>query len=207
MIGFFDYTVIATYVSLISGVVGIVYAMSGSPMVAIFCLMLAGLLDMFDGKIAATKERTLPEKRFGLQTDSLADIVNFGVLPVVIGYAVGMNTVGFIPFLALYMLAALIRLAYFTVCQEARLMQGDHPFRYYEGFPASYCVLIIPLFYLLRAIINNDDVFRWFYAVMLLGLAVSYVLKFRVIKPNFKGLFILLGVGVVEFALLVWLAK
>ena len=207
MIGFYDYTVIATFVSLVSGVVGIVYALNGSPMVAILCLMLSGLLDMFDGKIAATKERTLPEKRFGLQTDSLADIVNFGVLPMVIGFAVGMNTPGFIPFFAVYLLAVPIRLAYFTVCQEARLTQGDHPFRYYEGFPTSYCVLIIPLFYLLRAPIANDDVFRWFYAIILLGLAVSYVLKFRVIKPSFKGLFILLGVGVVEAALLVWLAK
>ena len=207
MIGFFDYTVIATYVSLISGVCGIVFALNGSPMAAIFCLMLAGLLDMFDGKIAATKERTLPEKRFGLQTDSLADIVNFGVLPIVIGYAVGLSAPGFIPVFAVYLLAVLIRLAYFTVCQEARLTQGDHPFRYYEGFPASYCVLVVPLFYLLRAPIGDDIVFRWFYAVMLIGLAVSYVLKFRVIKPNFKGLFILLGAGVVEAALLLWLAK
>ena len=147
MIGFFDYTVIATYVSLAAGVFGIVFALNDSPLVAIFCLMLAGLLDMFDGKIAATKERTLPEKRFGLQTDSLVDIVNFGVLSMVIGYAVGLNTPGFIPLFVVYMLAVLIRLAYFTVCQEARLTQGDHPFRYYEGFPASYCVLIIPLFY------------------------------------------------------------
>ncbi len=206
MIGFFDYTVIATYVSLISGVFGIVFALNGSPMVAIFCLMLAGLLDMFDGKIAATKERTLPEKRFGLQTDSLADLINFGILPMVIGYAVGLNSVWFAPVFIVYLLAVLIRLAYFTVCQEARLTQGDHPFRYYEGFPASYCVLVVPLFYLLRLPLG-DTVFRWFYMVMLLALAVSYVLKFRVIKPNFKGLFILLGLGVVEFALLVWLAK
>lgn len=207
MLGFFDYTVIATYVSLISGVCGITFALNGSPMVAIFFLMVSGLLDMFDGKIAATKERTLPEKRFGIQTDSLADMVNFGVLPAVIGYAVGLNTPGFIPVFAAYLLAVLIRLAYFTVCQEARLTQGDHPFRYYEGFPASYCVLVIPLFYLLRSLIGDDLIFRWFYAVMLIGLAVSYVLKFRVIKPNFKGLFILLGAGVLEFVLMVWLAK
>lgn len=206
MIGFFDYTVIATYVSLVSGIFGIMFALNDSPMVAIFFLMLSGLLDMFDGKIAATKERTLPEKRFGLQTDSLVDIVNFGLLPVVIGYSVGMNSLGFTPVFIVYMLAVLIRLAYFTVCQEARLTQGDHPFRYYEGFPASYCVLVIPLFYLLRAPLG-DLVFRWIYLVMLLALAVSYVLKFRVIKPNFKGLFILLGLGAVEFALMVWLAK
>ncbi|MBR3289476.1 MAG: CDP-alcohol phosphatidyltransferase family protein [Clostridia bacterium] len=206
MIGFYDYTVIATFLSLISGVFGIAFALNGSPMVAIFCLMLSGLLDMFDGKIAATRERTLPEKRFGLHTDSLADMVNFGILPVVIGYAVGLNSVWFAPVFIVYMLAVLIRLAYFTVCQESRLTQGDHPFRYYEGFPASYCVLIIPLIYLLRLPLG-DTVFRWFYMVMLLGLAVSYVLKFRVIKPNFKGLFILLGLGVIEFTLLVWLAK
>ena len=46
MIGFFDYTVIATYVSLASGVFGIVFALNDSPMVAIFCLMLSGLLPL-----------------------------------------------------------------------------------------------------------------------------------------------------------------
>ena len=48
--------------------------------------MLAGLLDAFDGRIARTKaNRTDAEKRFGIQIDSLNDLVCFGVLPAAIG--------------------------------------------------------------------------------------------------------------------------
>jgi hypothetical protein len=43
---------------------------------------------MFDGKVARTKkDRTEQEKSFGIQIDSLSDLVSFGVLPAVIGFA------------------------------------------------------------------------------------------------------------------------
>ena len=86
MIGVYDYTVLATYLSLAFGVSGILAAMNGSPYSALLCLMVSGLLDAFDGRIARTKKnRTEQEKRFGIQIDSLNDVVCFGVLPGVIG--------------------------------------------------------------------------------------------------------------------------
>ena len=51
--------------------------------------MIAGLCDMFDGKIASTMERTRQEKRFGVQIDSLSDLICFGVLPALIVYSGG----------------------------------------------------------------------------------------------------------------------
>ena len=81
MIGVYDYTVLATYLSLAFGVSGILVAMNGSPYSALLCLMVSGLLDAFDGRIARTKKnRTEQEKRFGIQIDSLNDVVCFGVL-------------------------------------------------------------------------------------------------------------------------------
>ena len=82
MIGVYDYTVLATYLSLAFGVSGILAAMNGGPYSALLCLMVSGLLDAFDGRIARTKKnRTEQEKRFGIQIDSLNDVVCFGVLP------------------------------------------------------------------------------------------------------------------------------
>ena len=78
MIGVYDYTVLATYLSLAFGVSGILAAMNGSPYSALLCLMVSGLLDAFDGRIARTKKnRTEQEKRFGIQIDSLNDVVCF----------------------------------------------------------------------------------------------------------------------------------
>lgn len=76
MIGFYDYTVVLTYISLMCSVFGITQAIGGHYRTAIICLALSGLFDMFDGKIARTKKnRTDDEKLFGVQIDSLCDVV------------------------------------------------------------------------------------------------------------------------------------
>ena len=77
MIGFYDYTVILTYLGFASGVFGILCAIKDPKHLfpAIFCLMFSGLCDMFDGKVARTKKkRTTEEKHFGIQLDSLSDL-------------------------------------------------------------------------------------------------------------------------------------
>ena len=58
MIGFYNYTVYLTYFSLIVSGVGLYQAANGRPLVAIFCLMVSGLCDMFDGKIARTRHKS-----------------------------------------------------------------------------------------------------------------------------------------------------
>ena len=90
MIGVYDYTVILTYMSLISGMLGIIVTVTGAghPQLGVFFLMLSGILDAFDGKVARTKkDRTEFDKKFGIQIDSLTDLVCFGILPVTIGLA------------------------------------------------------------------------------------------------------------------------
>ena len=54
MIGYYNYSVILTYIGLASAVYGMVQAMSYNPRVAILCLMVCGLCDAFDGAIART---------------------------------------------------------------------------------------------------------------------------------------------------------
>ena len=92
MIGFYNYTVILTYMSLASAVVGITQVFEGHERIAILCLLISGICDLFDGKVARhKKDRTDQEKLFGIQIDSLCDLVAFGVLPACIGYNMGFN--------------------------------------------------------------------------------------------------------------------
>lgn len=56
MIGFYDYTVVLTYISMMISMYGITLCMDGHFKRAIVCLALSGLCDMFDGKIARTKK-------------------------------------------------------------------------------------------------------------------------------------------------------
>lgn len=56
MIGFYDYTVVVTYISLVSSILGMFCAIDGRLTLAVSCLAFSGLCDMFDGKIARTKK-------------------------------------------------------------------------------------------------------------------------------------------------------
>ena len=60
----------------------------GHPYIGMLFLLFCGLCDAFDGKVARTKKnRTERMKKFGIQIDSLSDLVAFGVLPACIGIA------------------------------------------------------------------------------------------------------------------------
>ena len=81
MLGYYNPSVILTYLSLIFASLGIARAMEGGSeniFVAVFLLLLSGACDMFDGAIAARCKRNEEEKLFGVQIDSLCDLVAFG---------------------------------------------------------------------------------------------------------------------------------
>lgn len=141
MIGFYDYTVIMTYISVVSSMIGIFCAVTDHISAAVCCLAFSGLCDMFDGKIARTKKnRTEEEKCFGIQIDSLADIVCFGILPIVLGFKLGMCHIYGIAILLFYGLAGLIRLAYFNVMEENVRMKPPKTENIIRDFPSHPCL-------------------------------------------------------------------
>lgn len=201
MIGFYNYTVILTYLGLSSGVIGIINASKGRVTIAIFCLLLAGFFDMFDGLVARTKkDRTKQEKAFGIQLDSLSDLVCFGVLPAMIGHAVGLNTWYFCIILVLYVLAALIRLAYFNVTEEERQEQTAEVRKEYLGLPVTSAALIIPLIYIF--VLFLKDKFYLVYGATLLIVAIAFISKFKIKKLKLKGMLAVLIIGIIELAIL-----
>ncbi len=128
MIGYWNYTVLLTYISVILACVGIGCAAVGVGYnidVAVGCLLTCGLLDMFDGKVARTKkDRTEMMKDFGIQIDSLSDVIAFGILPAMIGFALVRNYDIewytkwyfwiYVAILLTYVLFGLVRLGYFN---------------------------------------------------------------------------------------------
>ncbi|MCL2488325.1 MAG: CDP-alcohol phosphatidyltransferase family protein, partial [Oscillospiraceae bacterium] len=173
LIGYYNYTVILTYLALCMAMMGIFICMSGSgvnengerwqgrPAGGIFCLMVCGALDMFDGKVARTRERNDREKQFGIQIDSLADLVSFGVLPSVIGYTVGRqeewfgdSPVWYGIVTALFVLCALIRLGYFNVDEIMRQAGTDEARKSYLGLPVTTVALILPVVFAFRPLIK-----------------------------------------------------
>jgi len=215
MIGFYDYTVILTYLSVASATVGIIAALSGQghPYVGTFCLLLCGLFDAFDGKVARTKQnRTEQEKIFGIQIDSLSDLVAFGVLPACIGSAlyrrfrIGAENmeraylVLIFAIMVLYVLAAMIRLAYYNVVEEERQRTEHGTRKCYVGLPVTSAALIFPTVMLFYYFLPTD--ITPVYLAVMLFTAAAFVSRLNITKPGLRGILIMVGIGVVEFALL-----
>ena len=75
MIGYYSYTVILTYLSLVFAMAGIHLSFNGMYQWAFICLIMCGICDTFDGMVARSKKnRTEEEKRFGIQIDSLCHL-------------------------------------------------------------------------------------------------------------------------------------
>lgn len=203
MIGFYNYTVILTYIGFACGSVGIYFAAMGKTNTALLMLLLAGLCDMFDGKIAKRKkDRTAAEKRFGIQIDSLSDMVCFGVLPPAIAFSCGLRNPLQIAVYTCYSLCALIRLAYFNVTEEERQQKTDERRKLYEGLPVTSSALIIPLLFGFR-----QDLGVWFSLVstsVYALVAVAFITKFTLRKPDMRKMLLFIVVGALELALILF---
>lgn len=205
MLGFYNYTVILTYLSLVSSIIGISFTFNNHIFGAIMCLMLSGFFDMFDGKVAKTRKRTVEEKKFGIQIDSLCDLIAFGVLPSCIGYSLGLKKWWGIAIMIIFTLAALIRLAYFNVLEEERQKKTSETRKEYLGLPVTSVALILPIVYALKSLFTAK--FHLFYGMMLLIISFLFIYKFKVKKPSLKGMIIMTIFGVIEIAVLIWLMK
>ena len=202
LIGFYNYTVIATYAALIFGAFGIYLAIAGNSFTAIVLLLAAGSLDMFDGRIAKTRKRTADEKHFGIQIDSLCDLVNFGVLPTAIGWSLGLKGFGFTTLFALYILTAQIRLAYFNVDEFNRQNRTTEGRKYYTGLPVTSSALLFPFVYTFSAPFGAEAT-AISYGIMMFFCAVFFVLNIRIPKPQKKMICVFAVIGLAMLACLI----
>ncbi|MBQ5334875.1 MAG: CDP-alcohol phosphatidyltransferase family protein [Oscillospiraceae bacterium] len=203
MIGFYSYTVILTYVGFVCGSVGLYFAAHGSTNSAIVMLLLAGLCDMFDGKVAKTKkDRTPQECRFGIQIDSLSDMVCFGLLPPMIAFSAALRSPVHIAIFSCYSLAALIRLAYFNVTEEERQQVTTERRKLYEGLPVTSTALIIPLLFCFRK--DLGAAFPYVGAAVYALIALAFITKFHLRKPQMRAMLIFILMGLAELILLIF---
>ncbi|MDP3446649.1 MAG: CDP-alcohol phosphatidyltransferase family protein [Eubacteriales bacterium] len=201
MVGFYNYTVILTYFGVVSAVVGIGLSMYGRTSMAVVCLMVSGFCDLFDGTIARTMKRTQNERKFGIQIDSLADMVCFGVLPAAIGFSIGLTHWYESAALIIYVLAALIRLAYYNVTEDELEFSDNVQRVYYDGLPVTTAAILIPLIYTLRPVMKSG--FLLLYALCLLATAAAFLTKVKVRKLGMKGMIVAAFCGLAVLALLI----
>ena len=187
------------------------------PISAPFSSCSAGFCDAFDGKVARTKKnRSQAERSFGVQIDSLSDLVAFGVLPAAIGNGMLRRSalmslvhgtrwqtvleIGLTALLILYILAALIRLAYFNVTEEERQRTESGARTHFTGLPVTSTALIFPFVLLLQYVIPSDVTPVYFATAAIC--AAAFLSPVQVRKPGLRGVLIMVGIGAVEFLLM-----
>lgn len=185
-IGFYDYTVWLTYLSCASAVFGIISACHGNSTLAVICILFSGLCDMFDGIVARTKkDRTQDQKNFGIQIDSLADVMAFGVLPAAVFYASGVDTVIGIAILVVYVLCGLIRLAFFNVLETRRQANPDEDAcaKSFRGMPITFSAVITPVVYFIGCSLP-ESAREILYYIAPAVMAFLFVLDVKIPKVN-----------------------
>lgn len=182
MIGFYNRSVILTYIGLAMSIIGMMLTFQGNINTALFCLLLSGLCDMFDGKIARLTKRTKDAQKFGIQIDSLCDLICFGVLPALIGIYLGVRGI-LIIFPIFFTITGVIRLGYFNVMEEKRQEETDEKRKYLDGLPITSTALIFPIYLVILQLLKVTH-FKWFMVILYAVVGVLFITKIRVKKPN-----------------------
>ena len=198
MLGYYNPSVILTYLSLVFATFGISRAMEGGEtniLAAIFCLMLSGVCDMFDGAVAKRVKRNEEEKLFGIQLDSLCDLVAFGCLPACITIRLAENSAFSRIGAAMILLSSVIRLGFFNVQETVR--DREIPLTHYTGLPVTTVALLFPAALLIgHALDFSLDLFAPGCLCLFSALEVS---RLKLKKPYGAGKWIMLAAGILVF--------
>jgi len=137
---------VITVLAICAGLTGIRLAFEGRFELAVGMVLLAAFLDGIDGRIARLLKAT---SKFGVQMDSLADIINFGVAPALVLYAYVLDQARSLGWIAalIYAIAAGLRLARFNVMEE-RQVKAPWQSEFFVGVPAPMgaALVLLPVY-------------------------------------------------------------
>lgn len=195
-IGVYKKSVFLTYLGLTFSVIGMYFAFIKNIDFSMICLIFAGICDLFDGVVARKCKRSDMEKEFGVQIDSLVDVISFGILPIIIFINLELTSIFNIIIFILYSICAVSRLAYFNLNANK-----EAPVKSYTGLPVTTASFIFPLVYVFKNLVLNI-VFGRIYTVLMLIVSILFILKFKIPKPSFKlciaiGIFALIIIAII----------
>ena len=102
-------------------------------------LVYALFFDMLDGRVARL---TKTQSAFGLQIDSLADVISFGVAPAALGFAAGLQGLWDWLVLGYFVCCGVSRLARFNITAE-QLAEGSDKVKHFEGTPIPTSLALV----------------------------------------------------------------
>jgi CDP-diacylglycerol--serine O-phosphatidyltransferase len=177
-----------TAAALCSGLTGIRFAINGNWQMAVFAIILAGMLDGIDGRIARLLKA---QSRFGAELDSLADSLSFGVAPALVLFLWSLNDLprfGWFASLA-FAICCVLRLARFNAMIDVK-EQPHKSVGFLTGVPAPIGagLAFLPL-YLWMA--TGEPLFRhpmlvtvWVFTIAVLMISNLATMSWTSIRPR-----------------------
>jgi CDP-diacylglycerol--serine O-phosphatidyltransferase len=164
--------------NMFCGYACVVYAMRGEYEMAAPFIGFAIVLDMLDGRIARL---TGTASDFGVEFDSLADVISFGIAPAILSFAWGLQPLGRLGWAAgfLFVTAAAMRLARFNI-QTASSTDK----RYFAGMPspAAAAVPAATVYALPEPILDYRDALPVLAMVLVPAMLMVSTIRFRSFK-------------------------
>src|SRR6187455_1385294 len=190
-----------TMANMFCGYACIVYAMRGEYATAAPFIGLAIVLDMLDGRVA---RMTGTSTAFGVEFDSLADVISFGVAPAILSFQWGLQPLGRIGWAAgfLFVAAAAVRLARFNI------QSGSQDKRYFVGMPspAAACIPAATVFAYPQGFQSATHAVAVLAMVIIPALTMVSTVRFRSFKTfdlqtrRSSAVLVLLAIGLVLLA-------
>lgn len=197
-LGVYNPSIILTYISVFCSIYGMgVLLLSNEKNIidtvtlSMILLVVAGVCDMFDGKIARLCKRTDKEKDFGIQLDSLADTVSFVIFPAMILLFITKMHIISVIIAMFYVFAGIMRLGWFNVTTEEN--KG-----YFYGLPVTFSALILPTFHLI-AQFAHLNIRNFVYQIIYALIAIAFINNFKLKKPGlvFSVIMLLMAIAVI----------
>ncbi|MDO8527138.1 MAG: CDP-diacylglycerol--serine O-phosphatidyltransferase [Deltaproteobacteria bacterium] len=134
---------LCTTASLFCGFFAVIKSFHGEFVLAAWAILLAGLFDMFDGRLARL---TRGASQFGIEYDSLVDLASFGLAPGILLYSWALHDFSRVGWMAsfLFFACGALRLARYNVQAESV------EYKFFQGLPipmAAYVVATTVIFY------------------------------------------------------------
>ncbi len=169
---------ICSLVGLFCTVLAIYFVIEEQFLASIIAILWSVLFDWYDGIIARKmKGRTKEQSVFGMQFDSIIDIVSFGVYPAILLLSYGNYEIWFIPGAFVIIAACAIRLSYFNI-------YGLIDSKTYKGLSVDNNALILAFIFLFEGFIEHTIFSILMYAVLMILAALNLS---SIPTPKFTG--------------------
>jgi CDP-diacylglycerol--serine O-phosphatidyltransferase len=165
---------------LVGGFYAIIAAFNGDYIIAAIAIMIAFFFDGVDGRVARLTKTT---SRFGVEYDSLADLVAFGVAPGILVFTWALQPFGRVGWLAafLYVACGALRLARFNV--QADTMES----RFFRGLPIPMAASMIAASVFLLHHLGEEGETKHL-SLLILIYVLAFLMVSNIRYPSFKDL-------------------